>query len=415
MTTSAVTSEEPAPEDWKVQRDEHKAKADAAFRGGAYQTAIDEYSNAIALDPDFIIAYSNRSAAYLKNSEKSKALKDANKIIELDPAFAKGHSRLAAALHALTRYRPAKDAYEKVLELDANNAVARRGVEDCQRELDHMEEEQKRAFEAEEKERTGKASTGAGANATNDDGDGENDNNDDDDNDDDNDDGEDDLLDGFFDEVEEVTSKKKAAEAPKATNAIKSQKEIVGTFEHQIGRLLKDNYEWRNLNPFYVLKLPIDATEDDISRRYKAMALLLHPDKNGGSEQAQKAYDEVKKAKNALMDENRRRHSRMLIEEGMKIGEDNWKSMVDRKGMTLEDVQEKEVMRIFAQVEMKRREVEQRERKFEQREKQQEDDAMEAERKARKFDKSWKKEERVSKRIGNWRDFSTKKKSKSKM
>lgn len=44
-------------------------------------------------------------------------------------------------------------------------------------------------------------------------------------------------------------------------------------------RLLQTNYKWRNLNPFEVLQLPTDASEDDVKRRYKQLSMILHPDK----------------------------------------------------------------------------------------------------------------------------------------
>jgi len=80
------------------------------------------------------------------------------------------------------------------------------------------------------------------------------------------------------------------------------------------------------------------------------------------------------------------------------------------KTTTLEECQTKAVMKIFAQIEYKRREVEKRQRSQEQRERAQEDEELDRERNAMKFEKSWKKEGRVDKRVGNWRDFSTKKK-----
>ena len=110
---------------------------------------------------------------------------------------------------------------------------------------------------------------------------------------------------------------------------------------------------------------------------------------------------------------DRARHSQMLVEEGIKQAEAIFKQ--DPKGKTLEELKETEVMRIFAQVEQKRREVEERERKFEQRTQQQEDEQEEKERKSRQFDKSWRKEERVDKRVGNWRDFAGGKKKKPKI
>ena len=411
MAEASSTEQQDSKEDWEIQRDHHKALADAAFRTQGFRTAIDEYSNAISVDPEYVVLYSNRSAAYLKNGEKSKALRDAEKCVELDPQFAKGHSRLAAALFALTRYAKAQDSYREVLRLDPNNAVAQKGVEDCQQALDLIKEREEQAKrdgyqqqdqDIAKKEEGTKDATGDKSDAPG------------------GADEEDDLLNEFFDDVEDVVTKKaqddQQEQQPETTNAIKNQKQELGTSESQIERLLRPNYQWRNLNPFYVLQLTSDATEEDISRRYKALSLLLHPDKNDGSEQAQTAYDQVQKAKLILSDENRAKHSRQLMEEGLRQGNIVWKKMSksEKQSNNLEDIQEREVMRIFAQVEQKRREVEDRERKYEQRERQQEDEALEKERKERQFDKKWRNEERVDKRVGNWRDFASNKKKKTK-
>eukprot|EP00536_Pseudo-nitzschia_multiseries_P005666 jgi/Psemu1/191057/e_gw1.109.63.1 len=239
-------------------------------------------------------------------------------------------------------------------------------------------------------------------------------------------DNEDDLLNDFFDDVEEVVAKKKEV-TEASNNAIRNDRETLGTTLEQIERLLQPRYEWRNLNPYFVLRLPAaTATDDDISRRYKALSLLLHPDKNRATlsteaerERAQLAYDQVQNAKIVLKDADRKRYMQSLVEEGMKIGEARWKREKHRRqkgsddgAESLNSIQEKEVMRIFAQIEQKRREVEKRERNFEQREQQQEDDQVEKERRERKFDKQWRKEDRVDKRVGNWREFDGKKKRK---
>ena len=388
-------------EDWQIQRDEHKKSADQAFRVGGFKTAIDQYTKAISLDPEFVILYSNRSAAFLANGETSKALRDARKCVELDTSFLKGHSRLAAALLNLKRFEQAKDVYEYVLEKSPQNSAALKGVEVCTKEITKRLtlEEQKRQ-EEERKQNEAKEQKSKEPEV----------------------DDEDDLLNGFFDEVEEVVAKKKEAVAS-SNNAIRNDRETLGTTEEQIERLLQPRYEWRNLNPYFVLQLAAaSATDDDISRRYKALSLLLHPDKNRSKlstdearERAQLAYDQVQKAKIILADADRKKYIKSLVEEGMKQGESRWERE-QQKGTdstsTLQLLQEREVMRIFAQIEQKRREVEERERKFEQREQQQEDDQLEKEQRQRKFDKQWREKDRVEKRVGNWRSFDTQKKRK---
>jgi tetratricopeptide (TPR) repeat protein len=242
-----ASSNEPPPtadatskEDWEIERDHAKQQGDQAFRMGGFKTAIDHYSQAIDLDPDFVLAYSNRSAAYLKNNEKSKALRDAEKVTELDPSLHKGWSRLAAALHALKRWPTAVEVYQKVLELDPSNAVAKKGLVDCQAEVDKAEALRRQFDEKVEETRTQEAVPEDRTNEeANDDGDSD----------------DDDSLNGFFEEVEEVT-KKKEPEPEAATNNVKNEKVVLGTAKDQMDRLLQSNFEWRNLNPYYVLQLP---------------------------------------------------------------------------------------------------------------------------------------------------------------
>ena len=392
-------------EDWQFQRDEHKKSADAAFRVGGFKTAIDQYTKAISVDPEFVVLYSNRSAAFLANGESSKALRDARKCVELDASFVKGHSRLGAALLALKRFEQAKASYEFVLQKDATNKAALKGVDVCKKEITKrmtMEEQKRQQEEQARKEAMEKQKAEEEAEQAGDDDD-------------------DDLLAGFFDEVEEVVAKKKEVAAA-SSNAIRNDRVALGTTQEQIDRLLQPRYEWRNLNPYFVLQLKAaTSTDDDISRRYKALSLLLHPDKNRSKlateeerDRAQLAYDQVQKAKIILQDADRKKHIQSLVEEGMKIGESRWNREHGGKkdAKALESIQEKEVMRIFAQIEHKRREVEERERKFEQREQQQQDDQEEKERRERKFDKQWRDKDRVDKRVGNWRDFDVKKKRK---
>lgn len=363
-----------------MQRDDLKKRGDAAFRLGQLAAAIRAYSEALSLDPEHAVLLSNRSAAYLKNGQKSAALHDAQACVRVGTLGLKGRSRLAAALQALGRLRPALQEWESILKKDPNYAAAIQGAKTCRDSLPVEEEGDSKPEAKKSEEPEG--------------GEGEDD------------------LDDFFNDVEEAAVavvKQKKEEASTTSHEIMKHKTNLGTVQDQIARLLADNYQWRNLNPFFVLDLPHTATEDDIQRRYKALSLLLHPDKNRSEPKAQGAYDEVLKAKAVLLgDPGKANHARQLVEEGLTQGELD----CAKSGGSLEECQKKAVHRIFAEIEYKRQQLLERERQQEQRERQQEQEGTRKEKEAAKFDQEWRDEDRVGKRVGNWRGFQKKKKPK---
>ncbi|KAL3790949.1 hypothetical protein HJC23_004931 [Cyclotella cryptica] len=444
-TTDTTTTTTPQPptdpaEEWEIQRDQLKSQADAHFRSHSYAQAIADYSSALQLDPTNHILLSNQSAAHLAHGEKSKALQTARKCVECAPSgWVKGYTRLAAAMASLGRYAEAAEVYSRVLgEMDGENVVARRGLEECrarergvserrreeaemvQRELDRQRAEREeglrdggsgkdgREKKEEEEEEGKKKQTNDGASCE-----------------------EDDLLDDFFSEVENVTEKPKHQDVESTTsdnnpdeesknNRIKIHLNDLGTSASQINRLLQTNYEWKNLNPYYVLDIPhtIDDDESIISARYRALSLLVHPDKNpDDADRAKAAFEQVRKAMNQMNDDVKRKHIRALIEQGHKQGKRDWEETKrkdasssttmdpekDRQGLLA--AQSKATMKIFAEIEAKRRDVERRKRKFEQRERAQEDEEKTKEKNEREHDMRWREMGRVEKRVGNWRDF----------
>ena len=58
-----------------------------------------KFTEAIALDPNNHVLYSNRSGAYASLKDFDKALEDANKTTEIKPDWAKGWGRKGTALH----------------------------------------------------------------------------------------------------------------------------------------------------------------------------------------------------------------------------------------------------------------------------------------------------------------------------
>jgi len=423
-STDPHASDTEEPEEWEVQRNNHKLIADKAFRDSDYQNAVTNYSLALSFDPDYHILYSNRSAAYLFKGEKSRALADAKKCVELKPDFVKGHSRVASSMLSLGRWNEARKVYDHILKkMDPNNAVAKKGLDDCKKREDHAKKQEREFLRfAEEEAKRKEEEKNQCKNLSNDADDKAEIIEEEED--------EDDLLNGFFDEVEQATTKKvpKPSESAsesvdtgcssKNENKLKIQVSDLKNTETQISRLLCTNHEWYNLNPFQVLDISHNAPTEVISRRYKALSLLLHPDKvrnNSGkdnekiSEDAAQAFEYARKAMETLQDEDKARHIRELVEQGYKQGKKDYENTLQARDKTqrlgLSSFQEKATLKIFAEIEQKRRDVERRKRNHEMRERAQEDAEMKKYKNERKFDVKWKEEGRVEKRIGNWRDF----------
>lgn len=105
-----------------------KESGNAALQEGKFDEAIKCYTEAIALDGNNHVLYSNRSAAYAKAEKYKLALEDAEKTVNLKPDWGKGYSRKGSALAYLGRYDESISAYEKGLQLDPNNAQLKSGL-----------------------------------------------------------------------------------------------------------------------------------------------------------------------------------------------------------------------------------------------------------------------------------------------
>jgi stress-induced-phosphoprotein 1 len=108
--------------------DELKALGNKAIAEKNFDDAVDKFTQAIAIQPDNHILYSNRSAAYASKREWQRALEDAEKTTEIKPDWAKGWGRKGAALHGLGDLLGANDAYEEGLKHDAANAQLKSGL-----------------------------------------------------------------------------------------------------------------------------------------------------------------------------------------------------------------------------------------------------------------------------------------------
>jgi len=71
-----------------------KSEGNKALESGDFEEAIRKYTEAIALDPDNHVLYSNRSAALTKIGRYLEALGDAEKTIEIKQDWPKVRNKL---------------------------------------------------------------------------------------------------------------------------------------------------------------------------------------------------------------------------------------------------------------------------------------------------------------------------------
>lgn len=194
------------------------------------------------------------------------------------------------------------------------------------------------------------------------------------------------------------------------------KRDSVLTPKQQIERLLRPGSTYFNLNPFEVLHVDPDTPLDEIKKKYRRLSILVHPDKNqDDADRAQQAFEVVNKAWKTLESEETRQKCMDIIEEAkgrtdLMLAEKRKKAKKEGKDGVPEDDPEKYkhavyvlTMKLFADLERKRRELaskDQEERKRKREQEIEEEENMKAQ-------KEWQKnfEESRQNRVDSWLTF----------
>lgn len=171
-----------------------------------------------------------------------------------------------------------------------------------------------------------------------------------------------------------------------------------------------------NLNPFDVLQLPFDATDDDIKKKYRRLSILVHPDKNlNHKELAQKAFDAVKKAHEALKGKEREKCMGVVADARVrldnKLKEKRKKQKKEGQSSAIPEDDEiiytselhKETCKLFADMAVVKKELETREMNERKRQKQMEQEEKDKIKIRKEWDKNF--EESRQDRVNSWQTF----------
>ncbi len=90
---------------------------------GEHRRAIEDYDQALRLDPDNALAYNNRGYAYDDLGEYRRAILDYDKALRLDPGYADAYQNRGVSYENLGDYERAARDWEQAIGIDGASRV----------------------------------------------------------------------------------------------------------------------------------------------------------------------------------------------------------------------------------------------------------------------------------------------------
>ncbi|KAL4886652.1 hypothetical protein BJY04DRAFT_213411 [Aspergillus karnatakaensis] len=159
------------------------------------------------------------------------------------------------------------------------------------------------------------------------------------------------------------------------------------------------------LDAYSVLDLQPGVTEKDIKLQYRKKSLLIHPDKTKNPA-APDAFDRLKKAQSALMDEKQRTYLDECIADARRLLIREHKYTLDSPELKTEEFKKEwrqKTVHVLLEEEARRRRQQKAKLQEEGRERRKEEEELEERKRKRDSDKAW--EDTRDQRIGSWRDW----------
>src|ERR1700690_2170341 len=96
----------------------------AYYERGEYDRAIQDFEQAIELNPKYALAFNNRCAAYHDKGEYDRAIQDCNQALKFNPKYADALFNRGNTYQVKGQYDRAIQNYDQAIKLNPNHAGA---------------------------------------------------------------------------------------------------------------------------------------------------------------------------------------------------------------------------------------------------------------------------------------------------
>uniref|UniRef100_A0A7S0Q896 Serine/threonine-protein phosphatase T n=1 Tax=Coccolithus braarudii TaxID=221442 RepID=A0A7S0Q896_9EUKA len=112
-----------------------KQEGNKHFVAGRYHEALEKYNDAIELNPEAALFYTNRAQCHIKMENHGLAIADATLALELDKMCTKGYYRRGAAYMALSKHKDALKDFSKLKQLKPRDKDVLEKYKACEKEV----------------------------------------------------------------------------------------------------------------------------------------------------------------------------------------------------------------------------------------------------------------------------------------
>ena len=117
----------------------HIIAGDANTKLKRFDTAIENYTKAIDLKPDFAVSHFNLGVVFQDKGDSKAALQSYRKAVILNPNYLEAHYNIGSILHDSGDFKAAIESYEKILAIDPNYSKAHNNMGTALKDKDEPE------------------------------------------------------------------------------------------------------------------------------------------------------------------------------------------------------------------------------------------------------------------------------------